>query len=82
MHRWLTILLLSNTLAHSEPVKELPWSFLPLKEQALPKVQQTNWPQQRLDHFILKQIESQNLQPATPADDRVLFRRLYFILFG
>ena len=82
MHRWLAIILLNTALLQGAPVKELPWSFLPLKEQALPKVQKKDWPQQRMDHFILAGIEAQNLQPATPADDRVLLRRLYFDLIG
>ena len=82
MHRWLAILLLNTALLESAPVKELPWSFLPLKEQPLPKVQQKYWPQQRLDHFILAGIEAQKLKPAAPADDRVLLRRLYFDLIG
>ena len=82
MHRWLIILILSNTLVYSESANQLPWSFLPLKESSLPTLQNKEWPQKRLDHFILKQIESKNLQPATPADDRVLLRRLYFNLIG
>ena len=82
MHRWLAILLLNTALLESAPVKELPWSFLPLKEQPMPKVQQKYWPQQRLDHFILAGIEAQKLKPAAPADDRVLLRRLYFDLIG
>ena len=82
MHRWLVILLLNTALLQGAPVKELPWSFLPLKEQTLPPVQQNDWPQQRLDHFILAGIEAQKLKPAAPADDRVLLRRLYFDLIG
>ena len=82
MHRWLVILLLNTALLQGAPVKELPWSFLPLKEQTLPPVQQNDWPQQRLDHFILAGIEAQKLKPAAPAVDRVLLRRLYFDLIG
>ena len=82
MHRWLVILLLNTALLQGAPVKELPWSFLPLKEQALPKVQKKDWPQQRMDHFTLARMEAKGLQPAVPADDRVLLRRLYFDLIG
>jgi len=82
VHRWLAIILLNTALLQGAPVKELPWSFLPLKEQALPKVRKKDWPQQRLDHFTLARMEAKGLQPAVPADDRVLLRRLYFDLIG
>lgn len=82
MHRWLAILLLNTSLLQAEPVKELPWSFRPLQEQPLPKVNQADWPQQRLDRFVLAQIESKQLNPTAPADNRVLLRRLYFDVIG
>ncbi|MDC0144916.1 DUF1549 domain-containing protein, partial [Verrucomicrobia bacterium] len=82
MHRWLAIMLLNTVLLQGAPVKELPWSFLPLKEQSLPQVQQKGWPEQRLDHFTLARMEAKKLQPAAQADERVLLRRLYFDLIG
>lgn len=61
---------------------ELPWAFHPLHEQALPVVTEKGWPQNRIDTFILAGMEKAGLQPATPADDRVLLRRLSFDLTG
>jgi len=68
-------------LGHTAVV-EKPWSFEPLQVQLLPKIKQTDWPQARLDHFILSRMEAKNLKPAKPAEDRVLLRRLYFDLIG
>ena len=84
MQRWLFILMMTSSLAtiQAAPVTDLPWSFKPLAVQSLPKIKQAEWPQSRLDHFILSRIESKGLQPAKPADDRVLLRRLYFDLIG
>jgi len=84
MQRWLFILALVVTLdfGHAAPVTELPWSFLTLKEQTLPKIKRTDWPQARLDYFTLGRMEAKGLQPAEAADDRVLLRRLYFDLIG
>ncbi len=68
-------------LGHAAVV-EKPWSFEPLQVQLLSKIKQTDWPQARLDHFILSRMEAKNLKPAKPAEDRVLLRRLYFDLIG
>jgi Protein of unknown function (DUF1553)/Protein of unknown function (DUF1549) len=58
------------------------WSFRPLAQQPLPKVSDPAWPKNRIDYFILSQMEKAGLRPAPPADDRVLLRRLYFDLTG
>jgi hypothetical protein len=46
---------------------EKPWSFEPLQVQPLPRIKQADWPQARLDHFILARMEAKNLQPEKPA---------------
>ncbi len=61
---------------------DLPWSFAPLEAQTLPKIRQTDWPQTRIDHFILAKLEAEGLNPAPPAESRVLLRRLHFDLTG
>ncbi|MDP7011268.1 MAG: DUF1549 domain-containing protein, partial [Verrucomicrobiota bacterium] len=68
-------------LGHAAAI-EKPWSFEPLQVQPLPRIKQADWPQARLDHFILSRLEEIELQPAKPAVDRVLLRRLYFDLIG
>ncbi|MDG2212445.1 MAG: DUF1549 domain-containing protein, partial [Verrucomicrobiota bacterium] len=84
MHRPLCILfvLLTSPGSWAAPVNELPWSFKPLKNATLPNIQQPDWPQTRLDHFILSRMEKEGLQPAKAAEDRVILRRLYFDLIG
>ena len=40
------------------------WSFVPAEHQALPAIQQSDWPRQRIDHFILAAIEREGLSPS------------------
>ena len=68
--------------ATAEESKPLPWSFEPLREQALPQVKNIAWPQNRIDHFILAELEKNGLSPAPEADARTLLRRLSFNLTG
>ena len=83
MHKaYLTILFSITAMIHAIQAKEMPWSFLPLEEQKLPEVKKSGWVRQRMDHFVLSKLEESGLQPAKPADDRVLLRRLYFDLIG
>ncbi|MCS7047231.1 MAG: DUF1549 and DUF1553 domain-containing protein, partial [Gemmataceae bacterium] len=58
------------------------WSFQPLRRASLPAVKQASWPQQRIDHFLLAEMERRGLAPAPPAGPRELLRRLYFDLVG
>ena len=58
------------------------WSFLPLRDHVLPAVQTTNWPQQRLDSFVLARLDEQSLQPSSRADRRTWCRRATFDLLG
>ena len=60
----------------------VPWSFLPLRESALPHVKTSAWPRTRTDSFLLAKMEAANFTPANPAAARVLIRRLYFDLIG
>ena len=59
-----------------------PWSFRPLEQVAAPEVRDEAWPQTRIDRFILADIESAGLEPASEADARTLLRRLHFDLTG
>lgn len=58
------------------------WSFLPLARHDLPMVKQYNWPQRRLDYFILARLEQEALRPSLTADRRTLIRRATFDLTG
>ena len=58
------------------------WAFQPLKKTAVPAVQQTAWPRNDLDRFILAKLEASGLAPAPPADASTFLRRLTFDLTG
>jgi hypothetical protein len=69
-------------LAEAGDPNPLPWSFQPLREQPLPEVQNRSWPRNRIDHFILAELEKNGLSPAPEADARTQTRRLSFDLTG
>ncbi len=71
----------SKAPAKQAPAKT-PWSFLPLRESPTPSVRNKQWPQSRMDQFLLAKQEKAGLKPAPPADPRALIRRLYFDLTG
>lgn len=58
------------------------WSFQAPKAQPLPTVMDTAWPRQRMDRFILSQMEGRGLTPAHEADRHTLIRRLTLALTG
>lgn len=58
------------------------WAFQPPQKQELPKVNNANWPQQRIDHFILAKLEQANLSPAALAERSAWIRRVTFDLIG
>ncbi len=58
------------------------WSFVPLNKPLVPRVKNTVWSANEIDHFILRKLEDKKLQPNGSAAKRVLIRRLYFDLIG
>ena len=58
------------------------WSLQPISDPKPPKVQNTAWPRQSLDAFVLAKIEQNGLQPAPDAEAATLKRRLSFDLVG
>jgi mono/diheme cytochrome c family protein len=58
------------------------WAFLPPQKHPNPGVQQTHWPRNYIDHFILARLEQQGLHPAPEADRYTLARRLFLDLTG
>ncbi len=58
------------------------WSLKPVADPRPPKVQNTAWPLESLDAFILAKIEEKGLQPSPDAEKAVLKRRLSFDLIG
>jgi hypothetical protein len=58
------------------------WSFQPLGKSVTPAVQDTTWPRNEVDHYILAKLEQQEMKPAPDAAPEVLARRLYIDLTG
>ena len=52
------------------------WAFHPPKEQPLPNIKHSNWPQTPIDHFILATLEAAGITPTPRADSRPLIRRV------
>ena len=61
---------------------EQHWSFIPPKAGPLPAVKQKNWPRNKIDHFILAQLESEEFKPSPEANKATLLRRVSFDLTG
>ena len=58
------------------------WAFVPLKMTSVPKVKNSQWVSNEIDHFVLSKLEAAGLQPNNPAQHRALLRRLYFDIIG
>ncbi|MBX7210959.1 MAG: DUF1549 and DUF1553 domain-containing protein [Verrucomicrobiaceae bacterium] len=58
------------------------WSFKAPVAHPLPKVKDPSWPKQRVDHFILAQMEAHDLTPAREAARNTLIRRVTLGLTG
>ncbi|MCA8989000.1 MAG: DUF1549 domain-containing protein, partial [Planctomycetaceae bacterium] len=58
------------------------WSLQPVKDPAVPKVKQQDWPYGPIDQFVLARIEQAKLYPTQDAEPRVLARRLFYDLIG
>ena len=58
------------------------WAFVPPKRSELPTVQQTNWPQNEVDHFVLRRLEEQGLRPTEESEPSIWLRRVTLDLTG
>ena len=61
---------------------ELHWAYIAPKRPELPKVNDTKWIRNQIDHFVLAQLEKEKLRPAPEADRRTLARRWSLDLTG
>ncbi|MBT3913719.1 MAG: DUF1549 domain-containing protein [Verrucomicrobia bacterium] len=61
---------------------EKHWSYIPPKAANLPRVKQTNWPHNAIDHFVLKRLEDEDLKPSPEVDKATLLLRVTFDLTG
>jgi hypothetical protein len=58
------------------------WSFIPPQRPNLPKTKQSGWAANGIDHFVLKRLEDEGLQPSPQADNTTLIRRATLDLTG
>ncbi|MEE8467814.1 MAG: PSD1 and planctomycete cytochrome C domain-containing protein [Planctomycetota bacterium] len=58
------------------------WSFQPIRDPALATVQNTAWPINPIDTFVLARLEEKDLEVSPRADRRTLIRRVTFDLTG
>jgi hypothetical protein len=75
------VLLIERWIADGAPYEE-HWSFVPPKRPELPQVMASDWPSSAIDYFVLGELENADLEPAAPADPRVLIRRVFLDLTG
>jgi hypothetical protein len=58
------------------------WSFQPPRRPPLPKVRDSAWPRNPIDHFVLARLDKEGLKPLPEADRTTLIRRLSLDLIG
>ncbi len=58
------------------------WAFIPPKTPALPQIQNTQWPKNPIDYFVLNRLDREGLKPAPEADAATLRRRVALDLTG
>lgn len=58
------------------------WAFQPIKRPEIPAIKRQAWVRTPVDAFIAKQQETMGLNPAPPADDATLRRRLWLDVIG
>ena len=74
-------ILLSRWIQNGAPYQQ-HWSYRPVIRPPLPTVEETTWPRQAVDHFILARLEEKGIQPARDANRRDWLRRVSFDLLG
>ncbi|WP_242631332.1 DUF1553 domain-containing protein [Rubinisphaera italica] len=58
------------------------WAYQQPQRPELPKVEQTDWPRNEIDYFILQRLEQEGLKPQAVAEKTALIRRLTLDLTG
>jgi hypothetical protein len=68
--------------AHAAEPPKPHWAFQPPVRPSLPAVNNTAWPRNAIDYFILARLEKEGNAPSPEADRYTLIRRLYLDLIG
>lgn len=64
------------------PDKRQHWAFKPPARPQVPKVKNTNWVRNPIDHFVWARLEKEGLKPSPETDRVTLIRRLSLDLVG
>nr|WP_286177926.1 PSD1 and planctomycete cytochrome C domain-containing protein [Rhodopirellula sp. JC639] len=64
------------------PIDDRHWAFIPPLRPDLPTVNDTSWPRNPIDRFVLSRLEGEGLKPSAEADKATLLRRVSFDLTG
>lgn len=62
--------------------ERLPWIWQTPQKHPLPLTERSDWPVDRVDHFVLARLEREGLAPADVVEPRVWLRRVYFAIIG
>ena len=58
------------------------WAFRPIRKPRVPDVDAASWPRNPIDHFVLKRLEKEEIEPSLEANRVTLIRRLSLDLIG
>ena len=58
------------------------WAYQPVANPEVPKVRQSEWPRNPIDHFVLRRLEEADLQPSEEVNRRTWIRRITLDLTG
>jgi hypothetical protein len=58
------------------------WSFIPIQKPEVPEVEGKDWVNNEIDHFILRKLENNGIEPSPLASKEMLIRRITFDLTG
>ena len=61
---------------------EKHWAFIPPKSMPVPTVENTAWPKNQIDNFILQKLEQKGIEPNPEADKERLLKRVSLDLTG
>jgi len=62
--------------------RDAHWAWQPIDPASPPAVENTEWPRNDIDRYLLARLEREGLEPAPEADRRTLLRRVYLDITG
>ena len=72
----------ASPIERIDEIQNSHWALQPIRQPEIPQVQNTAWPNNGIDFFILAQQEANGLSPSPRASSRQLLRRASFDMLG